>query len=107
MEPEIASRAAAGRIQAEAGRCPVTIGLIDGSTHVGTLGPFSPMHTDVPLQSLQGSRQLLPAERVAYVAYHKSAERAAPASAGTDRYKIHVGGRKEFRVLARLAAEEK
>jgi type II secretory ATPase GspE/PulE/Tfp pilus assembly ATPase PilB-like protein len=92
---------------AEAGRCVVTVGLVSGGTHVGTIGPFSPLQADLALQSPLGARQILPAEQVAYVAYHMDSERPTLEPEGTDRYKIHVAGRKVFCVFAKIAATQK
>src|SRR6266480_3462122 len=107
MEADIVSRSANTASDAQVGRCTVTIGLVDGSAHVGALGPFSPVQADLTLRSPEGTRQLLAAERVAYIAYHKGGEHAAPSSANAEPYKIYVGGRKEFRVLARISGEKK
>jgi hypothetical protein len=63
--------------------------------------------SDLALQSAQGTRQLLPAEQVAYIAYHKNADRPAPTREGTDSYKIHVAGRKTFTVSAKLPPAQK
>jgi type II secretory ATPase GspE/PulE/Tfp pilus assembly ATPase PilB-like protein len=91
----------------DVGRSAVTIGLVDGSVQTGTIGPFSPSHTDLALQSREGARQLLAAERVAYVAYHRVSDRPSPAVEGAERSKIHVAGRKEFRVFATPATEHR
>lgn len=107
MQPDTSSSGANAKSHGEPARSPVTIGLVDGTTHVGALGQFSPAHADVSLQSTQGIRHLLPAERVAYIAYHKSAERSAPASSRAERYKIHVAGRSDFRVFATFPPAQK
>ncbi len=83
----------------------VTIGLIDGSTVVGTMGRFSPARADLTITSQQGARQLVAAERVAFVAYHKGpGPRTAP-PAGAERHKIHLVGNSQMVVLAALSAQ--
>jgi hypothetical protein len=71
------------------------------------MGAFSPSQSDLALQLAQGTRQLIPTEQVAYIAYHKSAERPPPTAEGTDRYKIHAAGRKTFSVSAKLPPAQK
>jgi type II secretory ATPase GspE/PulE/Tfp pilus assembly ATPase PilB-like protein len=107
LELEKNSRSSEGKAPADAGRLAVTIGLVNGGSHVGTITSFSPSHSDLALQSAQGGRHILAAEQVAYIAYHKSPERPAPASEGSERYKIHVAGRKTFSVSAKLPSGQK
>ena len=105
MPVEALSRSPMTRNDTQGERCSVTIGLVDASTHTGTIGPFSANQVDLLLQSAQGTRQLLAAERVAYIAYHRSGEGPASPPADARRYKIHVAGRKTFQVVARIDAE--
>jgi type II secretory ATPase GspE/PulE/Tfp pilus assembly ATPase PilB-like protein len=89
---------------AEARCCAVTVGLVDGSTHAGTIAAFSPQQVDLPLTDARGVQQLIATERVAYVAYHRHPKRRVVEPEGADVYKIHVVGRQVFRVCAKLSA---
>ena len=83
----------------------VTVGLIDGSAIVGTIGRFSPARADLAIASDQGARQLVAAERVAYVAYHKGqGPRPAPPP-GAERHKIHLVGNSHMMVMAALSTQ--
>ncbi len=82
----------------------MTVGLVDGTTRVGTIGPFSPSQIDLPLGDAHGRQQLIAAERVAYLAYHRRAKRSVAVPDGAEVHKIHVLGRQVFRVSAKLSA---
>jgi type II secretory ATPase GspE/PulE/Tfp pilus assembly ATPase PilB-like protein len=89
---------------AEAGSCTVTLGLVDGSTRVGAIAAFSPQQVDLPLTDSRGAQQLIAAERIAYVAYHRHPRRKVAEADDAEVHKIHVLGRLVFRVCARLSA---
>jgi type II secretory ATPase GspE/PulE/Tfp pilus assembly ATPase PilB-like protein len=52
----------------------VTVALVDGTTHVGLLGKFSPATADLALSAPKGARPFvpLPTERIAYVGFHRN-----------------------------------
>ena len=83
----------------------VTVGLIDGSAIVGTIGRFSPARADLAITSTQGARQLVAAERVAYVAYHKGQGPRPPPPPGAERHKIHLVGNSHMMVMAALSTQ--
>jgi type II secretory ATPase GspE/PulE/Tfp pilus assembly ATPase PilB-like protein len=53
----------------------VTVGLVDGTTHVGLLSKFSPAVADLALGAPKGSppKVPFPTERIAYVGFHRNA----------------------------------
>lgn len=83
----------------------VTIGLIDGSTCSGTIGRFSPSQTDITFTLEHGARQLLAAERVAYIAHEKGRSPSHEKKAGAERYKIHLVGHAQMAVFAVLSTK--
>jgi type II secretory ATPase GspE/PulE/Tfp pilus assembly ATPase PilB-like protein len=77
----------------------VTIGFIDGRTHVGHVARFSPSAPQLMLLLSVGpaSRNLIAAEQVAYVAFHRaSGEPPARRNARRGELKIHAAGQKTF-----------
>ncbi len=52
----------------------VTVALVDGQTHVGTLLKFSPASADLALGAVPGApaKPPFPTERIAYVAFHRN-----------------------------------
>ena len=79
----------------------MTIGFTDGQTHVGHLARFSPLLADVHLlfSSTVSPRGSFPAERIAYVAFHRS-QGQPPRRPGSCKgeVKVHVPGQKTFLV---------
>jgi type II secretory ATPase GspE/PulE/Tfp pilus assembly ATPase PilB-like protein len=53
----------------------VTVGLVDGTTHVGLLTKFSPALADLALAAAKGSppKVPFPTERIAYLGFHRNA----------------------------------
>jgi type II secretory ATPase GspE/PulE/Tfp pilus assembly ATPase PilB-like protein len=86
----------------------VTIGLVSGTTRTGRLGKFLPSMLEVPLEADPASRrprELVPAELVAYVAFHRAPDVPPPTCAeGAQRYRIYVAGGAMFRVETAAAA---
>jgi len=79
----------------------VSIGFIDGQVHVGHLARFSPMLPDLTLllSSSVAPRGSFPAERVAYIGFHRAAgEPPARPNSRKGELKIHVAGQKTFLV---------
>src|SRR5215207_5254844 len=52
----------------------VTVGLVDGTTHVGLLSKFSPALADLALAVPKGSppKVPFPTERIAYLGFHRN-----------------------------------
>ncbi|HKO50010.1 MAG TPA: hypothetical protein VJV79_19905, partial [Polyangiaceae bacterium] len=74
------------------GLASVTVVLVDGQSHAGQLGRFSPATPDLAI-STNGGRLSFATERVAYVAFHRSAGGPpAPPSARRGALKVHVHG---------------
>jgi type II secretory ATPase GspE/PulE/Tfp pilus assembly ATPase PilB-like protein len=87
-------------------RSTVTIGLISGASHTGRLARFHPSMPDVSLDADPAAgraRELLPAERIAYIAFHRAAPRPAR-PADLPRYKVYVAGGAVFAVESAEAA---
>ncbi len=85
----------------------VSIGFIDGQVHVGHLARFSPMHPDINLllSSTVSPRSSFPAERVAYIGFHRSTGEPPPRpKSRKGDLKVHVAGQKTF--LVDRAAED-
>jgi type II secretory ATPase GspE/PulE/Tfp pilus assembly ATPase PilB-like protein len=73
------------------GLATVTIVLVDGQSHVGQLARFSPAVPDLSLTSVTGKASF-PAERVAYVGFHRPASGPPPPpSARRGALKVHIG----------------
>ena len=69
----------------------VTVVLVDGQSHVGQLARFSPAVPDLSIASSAGKASF-PAERVAYVGFHRPAGGPPPApSTRRGSLKVHVG----------------
>jgi type II secretory ATPase GspE/PulE/Tfp pilus assembly ATPase PilB-like protein len=92
-----------------AGPAPVTVGMLDGRTLVGTLSKFSPLAMDITLEGIEGaaptaSRKILAAESVAYIGWHrKPGEPPPPPLSKAERFKLHIAGRWTFAVQVREA----
>jgi type II secretory ATPase GspE/PulE/Tfp pilus assembly ATPase PilB-like protein len=84
----------------------VTIGWITGATRVAQLGKFVPTMLDVPLEAdAQHRREMVPAERVAYIAFHRTNASPAPARPpDAQRYRVYVAGGTVFSVETAAAA---
>ncbi|HMJ16690.1 MAG TPA: GspE/PulE family protein [Polyangiaceae bacterium] len=88
----------------------VTLGLINGQARTGRLGAFSPSAPDVvievePVGGRRLPREIIPAERIAYVAHHRMADAAAsPIDPQAPRYKVYVAGQKTFKVQVKPEA---
>ena len=79
----------------------VTLGLVDGSEQTGHLSTFDPVLPDIHLTLAVGRapRSMFAAERVAFVAFHKSAgEPPALPGARPGSLKLHVVGKRTFLV---------
>jgi type II secretory ATPase GspE/PulE/Tfp pilus assembly ATPase PilB-like protein len=79
----------------------VSIGFIDGQVHLGHLARFSPMLPDINLllSSTVTPRNSFPAERVAYVGFHRAPGEPPPRpKARRGELKVHVAGQKTFLV---------
>jgi type II secretory ATPase GspE/PulE/Tfp pilus assembly ATPase PilB-like protein len=79
----------------------VSIGFVDGQTHVGHLARFSPMLPDLTLllSSTVAPRGSFPAERIAYVGFHRApGEPPTRPNSRKGELKIHVAGQKTFLV---------
>jgi type II secretory ATPase GspE/PulE/Tfp pilus assembly ATPase PilB-like protein len=82
----------------------VTLGLLSGQSKTGRLGAFSPSAADVVFETDAGpgkraSREIIPAERIAYVAQHRAPEATPPnLDPLAPRYKVYVAGQKSFKV---------
>lgn len=79
----------------------VSIGFIDGQVHVGHLGRFSPSNSDINLllSSTVTPRRSFPAERVAYVGFHRTPGEPPPRpKERRGELKVHVAGQKTFLV---------
>lgn len=77
----------------------VTIGFIDGTTHVGHIARFSPgsPHLMLLLSAGPASRNAFPSERIAFVAFHRAAGEPPPRPRERrGELKIHVAGQKTF-----------
>jgi len=77
----------------------VTLGFIDGEVHVGHLARFSPMLPDIHLllSSTVSPRSSFPAERIAYVGFHRAPGEPPPRpKARRGELKVHVAGQKTF-----------
>jgi type II secretory ATPase GspE/PulE/Tfp pilus assembly ATPase PilB-like protein len=82
---------------------PATVGLVDGRMINGEFSRFSPIHTDVTVAVAgpAAPKTSLPAERVAYIAFHRVAADPQPAvSSKRTIHKLHVTGGKAFLVDA-------
>jgi type II secretory ATPase GspE/PulE/Tfp pilus assembly ATPase PilB-like protein len=85
----------------------VTIGLIDGLSHQGHLARFSPMMQDVTLllAAVLAPRSSFPAERIAYVGFHRATGEPPPRrESRKGELKIHVAGQQIF-VVDRTSEE--
>ncbi len=91
----------------------VTLGLIDGKAHDGSIKGFLPQMPDVTLEAFKAgasagetTRMLFPAERVAYVAFFRESEEppARRPSIGRRRLRIHLPKGKSFVVEVDLAS---
>jgi type II secretory ATPase GspE/PulE/Tfp pilus assembly ATPase PilB-like protein len=72
----------------------VTVTLVNGQTQTGQMARFAPRSSDVTLASAGGGRATVPAERIAYVGFHRKPGEAAgqvPAA-----FKVHAIGGKTF-----------
>ncbi len=86
----------------------VTLGFIDGNTHVGHITRFSPSQSDVHLMfaSTAAPTGYFPAERIAYVAFHRPVGQPPPRPGSrTGEVKVHVAGKKTF-LVDRVPSEE-
>jgi type II secretory ATPase GspE/PulE/Tfp pilus assembly ATPase PilB-like protein len=79
----------------------VTVGLVDGKTQTGHVARFSPAAQDLTLTLARntGARTTIPAERVAYIGFHRQpGDPPAPPSARRGTLKIHLSGSRTFLV---------
>jgi type II secretory ATPase GspE/PulE/Tfp pilus assembly ATPase PilB-like protein len=79
----------------------VTIGFVDGQTHVGHIARFSPAapHLTLLLSVGPSSRNAFPTERVAYVGFHRANGEPPPRpNTRKGELKIHAAGQKTFLV---------
>jgi type II secretory ATPase GspE/PulE/Tfp pilus assembly ATPase PilB-like protein len=79
----------------------VTVALVDGQTHVGLLGKFSPAVADLVLSAPKGMRPFVPfpTERIAYVGFHRSpSDPPQPPNARRGGLKVHVSQTASFLV---------
>jgi type II secretory ATPase GspE/PulE/Tfp pilus assembly ATPase PilB-like protein len=91
----------------------VTLGLIDGTVHEGRIKGFLPQLPDITMEAFKAgatdgetSRMLIPAERVAFIAFFLDNEEppARRASIGRRRLRIHLRKGKTFVVEVDLAS---
>ena len=102
MAIPLASRRSPNQPAATLGAAHVDIGFLDGNVRAGKLDGFSPTMQDLPVDFERFGRASLPAEQVAFIAFHRSAG-GQPSVAPTDgaamaRFRIHVAGGKTFEV---------
>ncbi len=79
----------------------VTVALVDGQTHVGLLGKFSPNVSDLALSAPKGSppKVPFPTERIAYVGFHRNpGDPPQLPSARKGGLKVHVSSSLAFLV---------
>src|SRR5450432_1381670 len=79
----------------------ITLGLLDGETHSGHIGRFSPAVPDLALTLARGPspKTTFAAERIAYVGFHKAPGDPPPLpNARKGALKVHVCGGKTFLV---------
>jgi type II secretory ATPase GspE/PulE/Tfp pilus assembly ATPase PilB-like protein len=76
----------------------VTVNLLNGQAHVGEMTRFAPRSSDVTLAVTRagGARTTIPAERIAYLGFHRAPGEAFGDARGT--HKVHVTGGKTFLV---------
>jgi type II secretory ATPase GspE/PulE/Tfp pilus assembly ATPase PilB-like protein len=83
----------------------VIVGMLDGETHEAHIARFSPYEADLVLSSRSATdsasklvRTLVPAERIAYIAFCKNASDAVKSGEGRSEssLKIHVAGGRSF-----------
>jgi type II secretory ATPase GspE/PulE/Tfp pilus assembly ATPase PilB-like protein len=73
----------------------VTVTLLNGQTQVGEITRFAPRSSDITLSIAGGGRATIPAERVAYLGFHRTpADLRTEAAAGA--FKVHASGGKTF-----------
>jgi type II secretory ATPase GspE/PulE/Tfp pilus assembly ATPase PilB-like protein len=72
----------------------VTVTLLSGQSQVGEITRFAPRSSDVTLSVAGGGRATVPAERIAYLGFHKTKD--APATEARAAFKVHVTGGKTF-----------
>jgi len=93
-------------------RARVTVGLVQGGTRTGTVGPFTPrapdltIDVDAPAAPGTHNRELVATERVAYVAFHRTANEKVPLYSGATRYRIHMAGQTTLEVNLRESPAE-
>jgi type II secretory ATPase GspE/PulE/Tfp pilus assembly ATPase PilB-like protein len=84
----------------------VTIGHLDGQTKTGRIARFLPASPDVPIEvgghgpAAPPTRLLLPAEKVAYIAFHRDPREPVPAPKDVELtpMRVHVAGGRSFLV---------
>jgi type II secretory ATPase GspE/PulE/Tfp pilus assembly ATPase PilB-like protein len=76
---------------------PVTVGLVDGMSHAGTLRRFAPSQPDLTLVREKGNKIALPTERIAYLGFHRTAQDPPLApSARPGALKVHISSSLAF-----------
>ncbi|HKQ68881.1 MAG TPA: ATPase, T2SS/T4P/T4SS family, partial [Polyangiaceae bacterium] len=85
----------------------MTVGFLDGHTQAGTLARFSPSVADLTLTLTGGQtpKATYPAERIAYIGFHRDKGDPPPSPHRRGGLKLHVSGGKTF-LADPLEAEE-
>jgi type II secretory ATPase GspE/PulE/Tfp pilus assembly ATPase PilB-like protein len=87
----------------------VTVGLVSGGQRTGRLLRFAAQEPDVTLEGPERAREILPAEKIAFIAWQRrSAEAVArPNADKLVRYKVYAASKRTFVVLAAPPSEAK
>ena len=79
----------------------VTLVLLDGNERTGRLAGFSPTQADLAVDLDRFGRAFIPAEQIAYIAFHRGTTPAPPIDDGPlERIKVHVTGGRILDVVA-------
>ncbi|MBS2019459.1 MAG: Flp pilus assembly complex ATPase component TadA [Deltaproteobacteria bacterium] len=78
----------------------VTLCLLDGNERTGRLTGFSPNQADLAVDLERFGRSFIPAEQIAYIAFHRGSPQVAAIEGTLERVKVHVPGGKTIHVVA-------